>query len=169
MLDFLMNFVKILKLGAVFLLIGCGFHLAQNDILIGDAETLRLEKISNRSDRPYIDFLLEKELKKKFYKSSFYREQTAELELFITIQSANFSSQSKALYQSDFYRHRLQVTAEVFLNDLRNLQPAKISKKFTAQRTLELRESVLDDAKMQELQALAMEDLARKIFSFITE
>jgi hypothetical protein len=34
---------------------------------------------------------------------------------------------------------------------------------------LELRESVLDDAKMQELQALAMEDLARKIFSFITE
>lgn len=168
MVVFLSKFVKLLVV--CMLLTNCGFQLAKSTILIGNAESLRLANIENTSRSPNIDFLLEKELQKKFARYTFYtKNNIAELELFITITAGGFSVEKKEQVSKDFYKHSYSIKAKLFLNDLRNEQPSKTKKEFMQISFLNWRVEIIDDAIKKNLQNQAITELAEQIFFFVTQ
>ena len=87
------SFSRIGILGVCFLVFifinSCGFHLAEKKSWIGQAKSLRMEKIENHSRILGIDFLLKKELDFRIlqYPESFFTKNLADLNLNILIFS----------------------------------------------------------------------------------
>lgn len=167
MVIFLPKFVKLLVFSVA--LTGCGFQLAQKTKLSGDAQSLRIANIENTSHSAHVDFLLEQELQKKFSTYNFYTDNIAELELFITITSSNFSALLKEQQTKDFYRHSYSVKAKLLVEDLRNESPSKQSKNFSVTKFLAWRDGLIDTAMKRDLQHSTIAELAEQIFSFVVE
>ena len=125
------SFSRIGILGVCFLVFifinSCGFHLAEKKSWIGQAKSLRMEKIENHSRILGIDFLLKKELDFRIlqHPELDYTKNLADLNLNIKITQADFSSIFQKQSNSDYYTHSQTLKVEILLQDLRNLAPSQ--------------------------------------------
>ena len=115
------SFSRIGILGVCFLVFifinSCGFHLAEKKSWIGQAKSLRMEKIENHSRILGIDFLLKKELDFRIlqHPELDYTKNLADLNLNIKITQADFSSIFQKQSNSDYYTRAVSSTNRLTL------------------------------------------------------
>lgn len=168
------SFSRIGILGVCFLVFifinSCGFHLAEKKSWIGQAKSLRMEKIENHSRILGIDFLLKKELDFRIlqHPELDYTKNLADLNLNIKITQADFSSIFQKQSNSDYYTHSQTLKVEILLQDLRNLAPSQKKLTFIKEVLLENKNPTLDNYEKNQLQQRNISGLADKIFTLLT-
>lgn len=148
----------------------CGFSLAQKKQWIDEAETVNIAKIENFSRIIGIDFDLQQELfyRIKTFSNLNYSENIGDLEIQIRILTASNFVSEKQQADKNYYLHKNNLTARLYLRDLRNLGEQNKNFLFSIQSELESREEVLDDAELSFLQKKSVAGLATQIFNFLT-